>query len=193
MGMTPITNQYTYEYDRLKSISHNGFQYNFTYDNLGRSDTVKVNNQTLAEYDYDLNGNMKTLTYGNGDTTEYVYDQFQNVIGIKQNGTQQYIWSYNAQGLVGHYTDEVLDKTLRYEYDSNERIKRITSSDGDKYSYDYKDEEGIGIFRAHVNGNTYETYTNAVEHSTEINPAGAFTNRLTIHLTRSVGLQTEKL
>ena len=47
-----ISNSYTYKNDRIESITHNGFSYNFGYDSLGNNTTVSVGNQNLITNTY---------------------------------------------------------------------------------------------------------------------------------------------
>ena len=46
------------------------------------------------------NGLLIKSTYGNGAYVENVYDRYDRVTGIKYNGTQQFGYVYNANGLV---------------------------------------------------------------------------------------------
>jgi len=62
-----VTNGYTYENDRLKTIAHNGFSYTFGYDALGNNTTVSAGSQTLITNSFDLRtGRLLESTYGNG-------------------------------------------------------------------------------------------------------------------------------
>ena len=65
---------YTYEEDRIKTVSHNttddtatDVTYTFDYDDLGRKTTVKVGTQTLSTnvYENDRNGLLQEVQYGN--------------------------------------------------------------------------------------------------------------------------------
>ena len=47
---------------------------------------------------------------------ENVYDRYDRVTGIKYNGTQQFGYVYNANGLVSKHTDNINGKTYTYTY-----------------------------------------------------------------------------
>ena len=57
------------------------------------------------------NGLLIKSTYGNGAYVENVYDRYDRVTGIKYNGTQQFGYVYNANGLVSKHTDNINGKT----------------------------------------------------------------------------------
>ena len=58
---------YAYENDRLKSITHNGFQYNFAYDVYGNKTAVSVGDQELARTVYrNRNGLVERFIYDRG-------------------------------------------------------------------------------------------------------------------------------
>lgn len=101
-----ISNTYGYTGDRLTSITHNGFNYSFTYDNFGNRLSTKVGSQTLMTDTYGANNGLLTKsTYGNGNYVENIYDRYDRVTGIKHNGVQKFGYEYNADGLVSRHTD----------------------------------------------------------------------------------------
>ena len=66
----------SYSYDdsqtRLTGITHNGFNYNFTYDVFGNVLTTKAAGTTLMTNTYGAgNGLLTKSTYGNGDYVNY--------------------------------------------------------------------------------------------------------------------------
>ena len=84
-------NSYTYENDRLKSISHNttsdtenDVTYTFEYDDLGRKKKVKVGSVTLSEnvYSTDRKGLLTEMNFGNGAKIRYEYDAFGRTTAI---------------------------------------------------------------------------------------------------------------
>ena len=104
---------YSYEDDRIKSISHNDFSYNYEYDDWGNQESVKVGEQNLVEYEYgDKEGDnpkyrdrLNKITYGNGDYTEYTYNTNGNIESIK---------AYSADGtLVADYVYGYVDGQLQ--------------------------------------------------------------------------------
>ena len=143
---------YSYENDRIKSITHNGFSYNYEYDVWGNPTAVKVGEQALVSYTYDSDNQTRDrinrITYGNGDYTDYSYNDNGNIEAIK---------SYLPDGsLVADY---------EYCYDGNgqlEKIKNITENTvvvytdtGMTFNYLSGDGETIGT----------EIYSTAVNNS----------------------------
>ena len=123
---------YSYEKDRIKSITHNGFSYNYEYDDWGNPTSVKVGEQALVTYEYNgdnqTRDRVNTITYGNGDYTEYSYHE--------DNGNITAITSYTA--------DELLLADYKYIYDSQgniETIKNVVENTEIRYS-----DSGLAIY-----------------------------------------------
>ena len=92
-----VSNSYAYEKDRLKSITHNGFSYHFTYDGYGNRLTTKVGSRTLNTNQYESgNGRLIKSTYGNGAVVENVYDRYDRVTSKKYDGVERYRYVYDA-------------------------------------------------------------------------------------------------
>lgn len=130
-----MTNSYVYNDDMLQSISHNGFSYNFAYDQFGRPTTTKVGTQVLNTNTYNANGTLQKTTYGNNDWIKPVYDYLDRVIAKKYNGptgeeTTRYEWKYGTNGMIGEHIDNVNGVNYHYEYDYADRLFRVYGSDG---------------------------------------------------------------
>ena len=133
-----ISNTYNYTGDRLTSITHNGFNYGFTYDNFGNRLSTKVGSQTLMTDTYGANnGLLIKSTYGNGNYVENIYDRYDRVTGIKYNGVQKFGYEYNADGLVSRHTDSINGKTYNYTYDLLGRLQKTEISDGSSIGYKF--------------------------------------------------------
>ncbi|MBO5103916.1 MAG: hypothetical protein J6B74_02490, partial [Ruminococcus sp.] len=110
---------YSYENDRIASITHNDFSYNYEYDDWGNTSVVKTGGQTLVSYSYgddkELNpkyrDRVNCITYGNGDYTKYSYHN---------DGSIDKIQSYSA--------DDVLTSEYDYYYDGNGNIEKILNT-----------------------------------------------------------------
>ena len=76
-----VSNYYGYDsVNRLTSIYHNGFNYNFTYDQWGNRLKTMIQNRVLSENQYEAaNGNLLKTTYGNGDWWNYTYDNLDRL------------------------------------------------------------------------------------------------------------------
>jgi RHS repeat-associated protein len=132
-----ISNIYEYVKDRLTKISHNGFSYNYLYNDFGNSSSIKVGDQTLASYQYGANnGNLDRVDYGNGDYSAYQYDSYGNIIqedvGKGENNEARYQWyADNTGNLIKH--EDLINKLLyRYEYDTDGRLIRQDVEDTTK-------------------------------------------------------------
>ena len=140
-----IQNNYTYNKYRLNTISHNGFNYSFVYDNFGNVTQTKVGSQVLSTNTYGANnsGELKRVTYGNGDYVDYAYDEYGNMTSISQNGTKNFTWNYDSTGNMYSHEDLVNNQRFLYTYDSTGRLVRQSVLNGSKkriydaeYGYD---------------------------------------------------------
>lgn len=140
-----IQNNYTYNKYRLNTISHNGFNYSFVYDNFGNVTQTKVGSQVLCTNTYGANnsGDLKRVTYGNGDYVDYAYDEYGNMTSISQNGTKNFTWNYDSTGNMYSHEDLVNNQRFLYTYDLTGRLVRQSVLNGSKkriydaeYGYD---------------------------------------------------------
>ena len=140
-----IQNSYSYdEANRLSSIAHNGFAYNFFYDAFGQATGVKVGSQNLITHSYATgNGNLLSSTYGNGHKIGYGYDAFDRITSISKNGAAAYQYDYDARGNLARVTDSTngISKATELFYDVGDRlIRKSFGNDTEiKYSYDNMD------------------------------------------------------
>ena len=140
-----IQNNYTYNKYRLNTISHNGFNYSFVYDNFGNVTQTKVGSQVLCTNTYGANNNgqLNRMSYGNGDYIDYTYDEYGNTTSISQNGTKNFTWNYDSTGNMYSHEDLVNNQRFLYTYDSTGRLVRQSVLNGSKkriydaeYGYD---------------------------------------------------------
>ena len=124
-------NAYTYENDRIKTVSHNttgdaaDVTYTFDYDELGRKTTVKVGSQTLSTnvYENDRDGQLSEVQYGNGGKVHYSYDDFDRLTGVRYDGetSDRYVYKYGANGETAEVEDHNLGRIARTDYDQADR------------------------------------------------------------------------
>jgi len=136
---TDITNSYDYENDKIKKINHNGFGYEFQYDNFGNNTVVKVKGkdpagqeaaQNLITNTYEeRNGNFKEATYGNGHKVSNIYDAMDRVIGKKFGTELRVKYQYNANNNLALKEDLVNKKNYRYNYDLADRLSTVKEID----------------------------------------------------------------
>ena len=152
VGGTSMTSNYTYEHDKIKSISHNGTTYNYEYDEYGNQTAVKVGEQSLVSYGYTSDKSaVNTITYGNGLVIGYTLDENSNVTKIKFNNSDMYSYEYSNGELAAAYDYMSMIK-VSYNSDGNISIAPITVSGGTVTA-------GDAIYSSAVNdnGETVET------------------------------------
>ncbi len=158
LGGQTVSNSYTYENDRLKTITHNNFAYTFVYDTFGNVTQVKVGTTNLITNTYkDRTSRLDSFVYGNGDSVEYVFDSFDRITGVKIDGTLRTTYDYDANGVVGRVTDVSTGKSTRYVYDFANRLAKVVESDGNSVSFGYDANNNASTFIDTVNGTTYTT------------------------------------
>ncbi len=166
-------NAYTYENDRIRSVSHNttgadcDVTYTFDYDDLGRKTTVKVGSQTLSANVYadDRSGLLKEVQYGNGGKVSYEYDEFDRMTGVKHDGeaNPRYEYEYGANGRAAIVRDHHLNRTVQTEYDLSERPCRNTVRDAEtgeliyRTALEYDEQNRLKAFREETADGAHET------------------------------------
>ena len=140
---TQIQVQYGYEKDRLAKITHNGFDYAFTYDGFGNRKSVKIAGTEAVSHTYgDRNGQLLKSTYANGWEVAYTYDSMDRVTQVKAaKGSSSYVigqYLYDRQGRVARFVDgQVPGKSCTYGYDLTDRLCEAVFDDGTAYTYTY--------------------------------------------------------
>jgi len=125
------TNSYTYDLDRLTKITHNSFDYEFTYDSFGNPYQVKVAGTTLITNAYQgNNGLLDTATYGNGAVVKYEYDNYHRVIAKKVNTVLKFEYTYDNQGNLSSVIDHAGSTAVTYSYfyDFMNRLTKVVGS-----------------------------------------------------------------
>lgn len=129
---TTMSNQYTYNNDRVASITHNGFTYNFTYDEWGNQTSVQIAGFTLIEYEYaDREGTqISEITYATGKSVSYTYNDDGNITGVSYNGgeTNVYEYAYNEDGNLNAVTDNISGLVTTYS-DVGTEIRRLDNNE----------------------------------------------------------------
>ncbi len=155
---TSVTNSYGYTDYALTSITHNGFNYGFTYDKFGRSLSNTVAGRTLITNSYNTNGTLASSTYGNGAVKSYSYDSLDRISAESYNGNVTYEYDYNKENLVYAVRDYETPNTgyveTKYDYDLARRITGVTTNDGQKANYVYDERSNIKSMTMTVNGET---------------------------------------
>ncbi|MDR1409353.1 MAG: DUF4474 domain-containing protein, partial [Oscillospiraceae bacterium] len=129
---TAYRNEYNFEHDKIKSISHNGLTYNFEYDIWGNRNSVKVGTANLITYGYSANNRsvLNSITYANGQTIQYIFDsETKQITGISVlgNAAPEYIFGYK-NGVLESVTDTLAYTIARVTNDSVEVRSSIDHS-----------------------------------------------------------------
>lgn len=113
-----MNTSYSYENDKIKSITHNGFSYTYDYDIYGNVKSINVGDTKLVSYEYndDYYNNINKITYANGEEIIYSYDNKDNVIGIKFKGDSEwrYTYTYDEYNQLKSFTDNISNRITTY-------------------------------------------------------------------------------
>ena len=173
---TNIENSYSYDSgDRLKSITHNGFNYTFGYSEFGSLNLIKAGTQKLVSYNYDRVGLLTSANYGNGQSINYNYNTDRNKALIKQNDTVLYSYNYDEYGDLVSVNDNVSGITTAYsENDNGEKVVEETGNGIYHKYYETENDkyETIGDI-------TKKTHTSADDNSTVITLNTGYTSGTT--------------
>ena len=131
-----IVDAYNYDGDKLKSVSHNGNKYEYTYDENNNLINVSIN-------DYELLNNYYTDTFLTSDHSEegdieYIYDYDGRVAKIKVNGEDAYTMNYDENGSLMLLCDYIDNTTYEYCYNTTGResvLKSVMTNKGFGYEY----------------------------------------------------------
>ncbi|WP_079194841.1 RHS repeat-associated core domain-containing protein [Streptomyces sp. CB02400] len=131
----------TYTYDALGRVETvkdgRGITTVYGYDSRDRVREVSSTNLTVT-YSYDGDGNVTTRTDASGTTT-WQYDKLnRESVRTLQNGAQTAL-AYTPGGDVDHYTDPT-GKT-DYTWDDAGRLDHLVAPDGKKTDFDYDDND----------------------------------------------------
>lgn len=154
---TTIANNYTYENDRLKTISHNGMNYIFNYDSFGNLAQARVGSRTLVTNTYKMNGSqLNKSVLGNNTGVSYEYDQYDRVVrekSVKSDGTvvTEFEYLYDHDGNLVGVEDKVNNEKQHYFYSISNQLARTESSTGASVQYMYDENDTLKAVRSTYN------------------------------------------
>ena len=146
-GSANVTYEYN-ELNQLNSISTNGTEYTFTYNEFGAKESVSLGGNTIVSQTYnDNNGKIESVTYANGTIINYYYDALARIEKIVYNNSgveTVYEYEYDSNGNLNKFIDHSLDRVTLYKYDDNGRMTNFLEYDSQKnenlssawYTYD---------------------------------------------------------
>ena len=142
-------NEYSvlYAYDsarRLSAITHNGFNYGFTYDGMGRAAGVSIADTVYTTNDYTLTDTTTvSTTYAGGEIMTVETDRHQQPVKrtyTDKNGntTTMATGEYDSLGKPTKVIDKVTNKVYTYEYDTYENVteEKVNGEAFKAYEYD---------------------------------------------------------
>lgn len=162
-----IRNSYTYTNDDLIKITHNEFEYGFTYDAFGNVKNASIADMEVVAYEYEANnGRLLKASYGNGGYVRYTYDKqdritqsyFKDPTDNEEQKLCAYV--YDKQGNLCTVKSDATGKTYNMFYDFLDRLIRVTDEQGNAYEYTY-DANNNMMFMVHICGKSAlrTTYT----------------------------------
>ncbi|MBM7615097.1 RHS repeat-associated core domain-containing protein [Alkaliphilus hydrothermalis] len=101
---------------------------NYTYDVLGRLDTVSEGSSLLATYTYNVDNTIATINYNTGINITYGYDRDKNITSILQKDPQGGVinnltYTYDLRG--NQLSKDENNETTIYTYDKVNRLKTV--------------------------------------------------------------------
>ena len=155
--------QYTYEQDKIKTITRNGVTYGYAYDAYGNQTGVTLNGKILKEVTYrNKNGLEDRLTFATGETLRNVYDAEERLTGqylIHKDDTEEKLFTnvYDHYGNIAVHKDERTQLETRYQYDLIGRLLESRSTDGLKVKVTYDDKNRVAQKQYRVDGTGHQT------------------------------------
>ena len=155
--------QYTYEQDKIKTITRNGVTYGYAYDAYGNQTGVTLNGKILKEVTYrNKNGLEDRLTFATGETLRNIYDAEERLTGqylIHKDGTEEKLFTnvYDHYGNIAVHKDERTQLETRYQYDLIGRLLESRSTDGLKVKVAYDEKNRVAQKQYRVDGTGHQT------------------------------------
>ncbi|MBR3768024.1 MAG: hypothetical protein IKL10_07290 [Clostridia bacterium] len=127
-----MSNSYSYENDKIKSISHNGFTYEFEYDVWGNQTKAKIGNLVLTENTYgteEHSDRLSSTVFANGQSVSYAYDENDNITSVFYDGevTPRYSYTYDEEGVLLLSEDNKAGLQTFYTEDGTE-IRKLSDN-----------------------------------------------------------------
>jgi RHS repeat-associated protein len=146
-GINDIANNFAYDLNYLTQVTHNGFNFNFEYEPLGRNSKIKAGGNTLVSFTYvDGEENSVTSSYANGYQSVVTNDSRGNPKTKTISGSEISTAEYDELGNVTKLIDKIRNVCYTYTYNKNGKLTRVDETrldDGSLlgyqvYSYDTK-------------------------------------------------------
>lgn len=109
----------------------------FTYDNKGHMTNIALPEGLSSSFQYNALGLVSEVQHINGSVAKFTYDGLNRPVSVDLNGNTT-TYTYNLRGLVIGLRD-ALNRNTEIEYDSEDRITKITYADGSYSTLTYQD------------------------------------------------------
>ena len=168
---TELKTEYRYDSgDRIDRITHNGFNYNFVYDEFGQLINIKVGTKSLISYtynsDYELTGNI----YGNGQKITYEYDDSGNQVSVYYNGKEKYTYYFDDFGTLTNVYDNLTGYSTEFSLNENDdTVTRVSARYEFGYHEFYTTDEAL-----HDSGTGMGNKVTYFKNETETDTTGIF-------------------
>lgn len=166
VGGTQMKTEYSYENDRISSVSHNGFSYDFEYDIWGNQTTVKIGSTAIASCSYGTGENssrLSQISFANGQSIGYTYDSDNNITAVTYDGSAvpRYTYSYDENGVLTSSSDNETGLTTTYSDDGAVEIRDAENTVIYSYgpSYDGYVEDCFGRSLEYTESRLYDMIT----------------------------------
>ncbi len=140
---------YTYENEKVTSISHNGFTYDYAYDPFGNLESVSIGGRELERTTLrSRNGLADRITYATGEAVRNEYNPEEQLAAqylITADGREEKLFenTYDSCGKIARHKDLCSGVTSTYQYDLIGRMVGTDRSDGMKLRKVYDEKNRV--------------------------------------------------
>ena len=158
---------YHYEGLLLTGITVGELTYTFSYNKYHDIEKVLIGGtQILSNYYNNVDkatykGEIGKTIYGE-DVISFTYDEESRIKETFVNGILKNSYKYDSFSNIAVYTDHYTDTTYYYNYNLENKLVKIISSDGNNVTYSY-DEEGYIVNTGNINGSTNYQYESTID------------------------------
>lgn len=140
---------YTYENEKVTSIGHNGFTYDYAYDPFGNLESVSVGGRELERTTLrSRNGLADRITYATGEAVRNEYNPEEQLAAqylLTADGREEKLFenTYDSCGKIARHKDLCSGVTSTYQYDLIGRMVGTDRSDGMKLRKVYDEKNRV--------------------------------------------------
>ncbi len=187
-----IVTAYSYDKeDRLLSITREDETVKFSYDALGRLESVEDACGNTETVGYDVDGNAVSHEDKETNRTTYTYDSAGRISREKAPNGAVTGYTYDKNGNCLTITD-ALGNVTTYEYDANDRVTKVTDAAGGIVTYEYDDRGMLAAVTDACGGKTVYEYDGNGNLTKETNAAGGIRQYTYDSLDRLTGITDEE-